>query len=444
VEEEEEEINESTGPRKFIPPKVSAAALIMRAETHPWLKWPGCDSNRKIVLNNRLAEIQNRPIYPPKFMEGELLSKLGLNERLSGMFLTRNVHEGKALEIPIWTRAVNIKEKVYREWCCEFYSSLEVEKKFKDHEFEVKKLISFRLGGKEHKVSVSQFGFLTGLLTREESQRKNISWYLSAGKQSSREFAKEADRAWLKLSGLQKHTSVSKVSAIRVPLLRLVHKLLTYSFIHRVTQHDKCYLEDLWLLDTLHQGDPKVYVCVPWVLVCFMEARGAGRHKDSQICCGHFVTRIVRNLGLFTPASVKACSPPVDFKSLTIHDLEASRLVNKAGTALIEAGIGSAQEGDREEEQVPIRKSKGIQELLLDEMRKTRKAVEGLKKSVDRMEDRAECSVAHYAYHMERYQPYIEEIAAARAAALGTPLPLYAPPELYVSSEEEDADAAHD
>ena len=72
--------------------------------------------------------------------------------------------------------------------------------------------------------------------------------------------------------------------------------MITYSFFHRTTQNDKVYGEDLWVLSYFHEGNAESFVNVPWALACYMEKRGAGTRVESQMCCGHFISRIARNM----------------------------------------------------------------------------------------------------------------------------------------------------
>ena len=57
--------------------------------------------------------------------------------------------------------------------------------------------------------------------------------------------------SWQSISGNDVHNRVSKASDIRYPILRVVHKLIVGSFLHRSTHEDKVQKQDLWILKVL-------------------------------------------------------------------------------------------------------------------------------------------------------------------------------------------------
>lgn len=401
------------------PPKRTKATAEpqRRVETHPWLKWPGCSAEQKVILNRELAAIQNKGICAPRFMDWNVTRRLGINEQLDSLFLTKSAEE---VDVQMWKRVFDLRENVYREWVLEFYSSLEINRDFDIAEMATTKVIKFRLGGREHNVTIQEFGFLAGILTKEEYIRmsKDDS-FLFDGELDAGDFVEKTDDVWFSLSGIDKHGGSSKIKEVRVPLLRLVHKMLTYSFIHRSTQHDKVYVGDLWLLDKFHVGDPRVYINVPWALVLYMACRAIGTKENGQICCGHFVTKIAKNLKLDTPANIRACSPPVAYKLITMRDLEISKLVNEEKTGLVGDTIGPI------EEEVPPGPRRSMQERLFEVML--------------RLEEKIDCLGNEISYHVDRYQPVLEKMLVTDASARNARIPRYAPPPRYEADEEEEA-----
>nr|GEW92309.1 hypothetical protein [Tanacetum cinerariifolium] len=62
-----------------------------------------------------------------------------------------------------WRRAFNVNEPIYTELCHEFYSTYEFDEVVMDDELMMKKLIKFRLGGREHTLNLLEFSRHLGL-----------------------------------------------------------------------------------------------------------------------------------------------------------------------------------------------------------------------------------------------------------------------------------------
>nr|GEU71535.1 hypothetical protein [Tanacetum cinerariifolium] len=112
-----------------------------------------------------------------------------------------------------WIRAFNINESVYAELCYEFYSTYEFDEVCADDELQTKKIIKLRLGG------------------LHSDEHFNAQDY------------------WLNISH-EENLGLPRIytSTIRNLILRVIHKMITYSLYQRTTGYDKIQKNDLWLL----------------------------------------------------------------------------------------------------------------------------------------------------------------------------------------------------
>ncbi|GKE22802.1 hypothetical protein Tco_1434314, partial [Tanacetum coccineum] len=96
-----------------------------------------------------------------------------------------------------WIRDLNINEPIYAKLCHEFYSTYEFDEVCADDELQTKKIIKFRLGGRAHSLTLLEFA---------RSREDNL--------------------------GLSR----SHTSTIRRPILRVIHKMITYGLCQRKTR----------------------------------------------------------------------------------------------------------------------------------------------------------------------------------------------------------------
>ena len=94
------------------------------------------------------------------------------------MLETKCRSRDEEIVIPMWERIFRLNEPVCREWCLEFYSSLQVDDEFNDTEIQTKKLIHFRCGGKQRHCTIAEFGYLTGMFTRSELDESGLYQFL--------------------------------------------------------------------------------------------------------------------------------------------------------------------------------------------------------------------------------------------------------------------------
>ncbi|GKG12587.1 hypothetical protein Tco_0346824, partial [Tanacetum coccineum] len=83
--------------------------------------------------------------------------------------------------------------------------------------------------------------------------------------------------------------------------------MLTYGLCQRTTGYEMIQRNDLWLLSA------------KW-----MKRKGAGGQKDSQICCGQFISNIARKSRVLTKEIIRSLSTPVycrDLDRTTLREL---------------------------------------------------------------------------------------------------------------------------
>ncbi|GJX84781.1 hypothetical protein Tco_0335555 [Tanacetum coccineum] len=68
----------------------------------------------------------------------------------------------------------------------------------------------------------------------------------------------------------------------------------------------------------------KGYANVAWVITKWMKRKGAGTQKESQICCGQFISKLARKCRVLTEDVVRSLSDPIycrDLDKTTLRDL---------------------------------------------------------------------------------------------------------------------------
>ncbi|GJY26131.1 hypothetical protein Tco_0400857, partial [Tanacetum coccineum] len=153
-----------------------------------------------------------------------------------------------------WTRAFNINEPIYSELCHELYSTYEFDEIYADDELKTKKIIKFRLCGRA----------FSGLCSDEYFNARD--YWLSISREES-----------LSLSR-------SHASTIWKPILRVLHKMITYGLCQRTTG--------------------------------WMKRKGAGSKKESMICCGQFIIKITKRKNLLSKEVLNSLSALIYYRDL--------------------------------------------------------------------------------------------------------------------------------
>ncbi|GJS44252.1 hypothetical protein Tco_0569295 [Tanacetum coccineum] len=138
---------------------------------HEFLEWRGCSREAKSRYNSRLATLLPKLIYSPQIVDWQLLHKIGCGDEIDQMLkisLKEAQTEEEVFFSVAWVRAFNIREPIYPELCREFYATYEFDEVCADNELQSKKIISFRLGGRAHSLTLLEFARRLGLYHADE------------------------------------------------------------------------------------------------------------------------------------------------------------------------------------------------------------------------------------------------------------------------------------
>ncbi|GJV24759.1 hypothetical protein Tco_1377454 [Tanacetum coccineum] len=160
-----------------------------------------------------------------------------------------------------------------------------------DDELQTKKIIKFRLGRRAHSSTLLEFAQILGLYQAVELEEDGFNVYFEGGLRNDDNF--NTQDYWLSISrednlGLSR----SHTFTIRRPILRVIHKMITYGLCQRKTG--------------------------------WMKRKRAGTQKESQICCGQFISKLARKCRVLTEDVVKSLSAPIycrDLDTTTLRDL---------------------------------------------------------------------------------------------------------------------------
>ncbi|GJY50042.1 gag protease polyprotein [Tanacetum coccineum] len=316
---------------------------------HEFLEWRGCSREAKSRYNSRLATLLPKLIYSPQIVDWQLLHKIGCGDEIDQML------------------KISLKEAQSDEEI--FFCGLVCA----DDELQSKKIISFRLGGRAHSLTLLEFARRLGLYHAEELNEEGFDAYFQGGLRSDENF--NAREYWERISiDRDLHLSRSSITSVRFPILRVLHKMITYGLCQRTTGYEKIQRNDLWLLSMFEDRHQNGYANVAWVIAKWMKRKGAGSQKDSQICCGQFISKIARKSKVLTEETIRSLSTLVYYR-----DLDRTTL-----RELI----------DSEDRLIP--------EILVDDVPR---------EAIERMEYR-------HAYHWDRYQGVFEHMAGVYSIPL--------------------------
>ncbi|GJT66085.1 hypothetical protein Tco_1017565 [Tanacetum coccineum] len=87
--------------------------------------------------------------------------------------------------------------------------------------------------------------------------------------------------------------------------------MITYGLCQRMIGYNKIQKNDFWLLSMFDARHQNGYAIVAWVITKWMKRKGAGTQKESQICCGQFISKLARKCRVLTKNVVRTGVPRV-------------------------------------------------------------------------------------------------------------------------------------
>ncbi|GKF23385.1 hypothetical protein Tco_0075707 [Tanacetum coccineum] len=171
----------------------------------------------------------------------DVLNKMGCDGEIDDMLRNRLREAGSDEEIftsVAWIRAFNINELIFAELCHEFYLTYEFDEVCADDALQTKKIIKIRLGGRAHSLTLLEFSRRLGLYHADELEEDGFNVYFEGGLRNDEEF--NAQEYWLSISQEENlYLYRSHTSTIRSPILRVIHKMITYGLCQRTIRYDK-------------------------------------------------------------------------------------------------------------------------------------------------------------------------------------------------------------
>nr|GEV49753.1 hypothetical protein [Tanacetum cinerariifolium] len=200
-----------------------------------------------------------------------------------------------------WIRAFNINELIYAELC--------------------------------HDLTLLEFARRLGLYQSVELEEKGCNVYFECGLRSDGHF--NAREYWLSISREENlGLSRSHTLTIKSPILRVIHKMITYGLCQRTIGYDKIQKNDLWLLSMFDARHQNGYANVAWLIARWRKRTGVGTQKESQICCGQLILKISRKCRVLTENVVRSLSALIYCRDLDTTIL--GDLINYEGKLILE------------------------------------------------------------------------------------------------------------
>ncbi|GJT00164.1 hypothetical protein Tco_0821333, partial [Tanacetum coccineum] len=210
----------------------------------------------------------------------DVLNRMGYNGEIDDMLRIRLCEAESNEEIftyVAWIRAFNINEPIYVELCHEFYSTYEFDEVCAHDELQTKKIIKFRLGGCSDNLTLLEFTHRLGLYHADELEEDGFN---------------------------------------------------------RTTGYDKIQKNDLWILSMFDARHQNRYANVAWLIARWIKRKGASTQKESQICCGQFISKIARKSMVLTDDVVRSLRAPIYCRDLDTTPLRV--LIDSEGRLIPE------------------------------------------------------------------------------------------------------------
>ncbi|GJY19385.1 putative reverse transcriptase domain-containing protein [Tanacetum coccineum] len=251
--------------------------------------------NKQGTIEYHLQQVKNSNL---KLRELPSAERHAYCERLSKL-------QGKGFEYRECRRALSIYGDVYPEWCLEFFLTLYFDRGVDRFKLMTEKCIWFRLCGVEKVLTLPEFAVLLGLYKEDELNHRLFAIHFTRLEVNDKLFNHGVFG-----QKIGKPTSTNpRTSLIKEPLMRIVHKLLVGSLVHRAGSKERCQKRDMWMMSVLEELRGINLACVIAEHLC---KHASGLKENSLICGGHYVTKIAHSLGYLNKEEVAKCLEPIE------------------------------------------------------------------------------------------------------------------------------------
>ncbi|GKC34550.1 hypothetical protein Tco_1046934 [Tanacetum coccineum] len=127
-----------------------------------------------------------------------------------------------------------------------------------------------------------------------ELEEDGFNVYFEGGLRNDDNF--NAQDYWLSISRVDNlDLSRSHTSTIMNPILRVIHKMITYGLCQRTTRYDKVQKNNLWLLSMFDARHQNGYANVAWAIARWIkEERSWDSERESNLL-GHYSKKLLGN-----------------------------------------------------------------------------------------------------------------------------------------------------
>ncbi|GKB73260.1 hypothetical protein Tco_0934672 [Tanacetum coccineum] len=178
----------------------------------------------------------------------------------------------------------------------------------------MEKCIWFRLCGVAKVITLPEFTVLLGLYEEDELNHGLFAIHFTKLEVDDKLFNHK--EFWQKIGKL---TSTNpKTLLINEPLMRIMHKLLVASLVHRAGSKERCKKRDMWMMSALEESQG---INLAWVIAEHLCKHASGLKENSLIYGGYSVTKIAHSLGYLNEEEVAKCSEPIECETWTVRML---------------------------------------------------------------------------------------------------------------------------
>ncbi|GJW12461.1 retrovirus-related pol polyprotein from transposon TNT 1-94 [Tanacetum coccineum] len=240
------------------------------------LKWKDLSSVERHVYCEKLSKLQERSFGVPRVANWCLFDGYGFEDTLREMMKLEYIYEGDGNIFDV------DRNNLMKEKC-----------------------IWFRLCGHEHILTLPEFAVVLGLFTEDKVKHHLFEVYFGWLEVDDKQF--DHKNYWTRVgkTTLTNHKEV----LMKEPLMRIVHKVIVGSLVHRVSSRERSQKQDLWMMSALEESRG---VNLAWIIADHLYKHASGTKENSVICVGYYVTKIACFLGYCMDDEIKKCSEPID------------------------------------------------------------------------------------------------------------------------------------